>query len=111
MGEEKKPHWWSSTHDVSWSKLKGAIVDEWHKAAAGAGKLEKNVAERAIAFGHGAQEVYGKASAHAGQWTSEIEAKLKADWEQTHKDATNTWDKVRDAVKHGFEKTAGDKKA
>lgn len=102
MDETKKPQWWSSAHDLSWSKVKGAIVDEWHKAAAGASKLEKSVAERAIALGHGAHDVYGK----AGPWTAEMEAKLKADWEQTQKDATNTWGKVREAVKHGYDKTA-----
>lgn len=102
MEEAKKPHWWNNMHDLSWDKIKTAAVDEWHKAAAGAAKLEKSVAERAIALGHGAHDVYGK----SGQWTSDIEAKLKADWEQTHKDATNTWDKVRDAVKHGYDKAA-----
>lgn len=101
MDEAKKPKWWNAVHDVSWSKVRGAIVDQWHSAAAGASKLEKSVAERAIAFGHGARDVYGK----AGQWSADVEAKLKADWEQTHKDATNTWDKVRDAVKHGYDET------
>jgi hypothetical protein len=99
MDEPKKPHWWSAVHDLSWDKVKTAAVADWDKVSAGASKLQKSVAEQAIAFGHGAQDVYGK----TGPWTSEVEAKLKADWEQTHKDAANGWAAVRDAVKHGYE--------
>jgi hypothetical protein len=99
MDENKKPNWWSAVHDLSWSKVKGTAVADWQKVSAGASKLEQTVAESAIAFGHGAKEMYGK----AGPWTSEVEAKLKADWEQTHKGAVNGWATVRDAVKHGYE--------
>ena len=95
------PHWWTASHQQSWDKLKSTMVDEWSKVASAAGKLEKSVAEQALKFGHGANDAYKS----AGVWSKEVEAKLKADWEKTHQDATLTWEKVRDAVKHGFEKT------
>lgn len=95
------PHWWTAAHQQSWDKLKGAVVDEWSKVAGAADKLEQSVAEHALKFGHGAHDVYES----AGAWSKEVEAKLKVDWEKTHQDAANTWDKVRDAVKHGFEKS------
>lgn len=95
------PRWWTQAHDLSWNKLKSSVVDEWHKAVAGAQKLEKSVAEQAMKFGHGASDAFE----HAGKWTEELEAKLKSDWEKTHQDATVAWAKVRDAVKHGFEKS------
>jgi hypothetical protein len=98
---ENKPSWWSSAHELSWSKARAAAVEQWQKVTEGTNKLEKGVAERAIALGHGARDVYAK----TGPWTSDVEAKLKADWERTQKDATNTWEKVRDAVKHGFDKS------
>ena len=109
MAEPTKPHWWSNLHDLSWNKMKAALVDEWHKGAGAAQKLEHSVAEKAIQLGHGARDSYKK----FGGWTSELETTLKKDWETTHKDATATWDKVRDAVKHGWEKshTGGDKQA
>lgn len=97
----KAPHWWTSAHDLSWSKIKSAVVDEWHKAGSAASKLEHSIAEHAMKFGHGATNAYQ----HKGEWTHDVEAKLKADWEKTHQDATMAWDKVRDAVKHGFEKS------
>jgi hypothetical protein len=101
MAEPEKPHWWSNIHDLSWGKVKAAMVEDWHKLAGGMQKLEKNVAESAIQLGHGAREVYKK----FGTWGSELEAALKKDWEATHKDASQAWEKVRDAVKHGWEKT------
>ncbi len=102
MDEVKKPHWWSAVHDLSWDKVKSEAVSNWEKISAGAGKLQKSVAENAIAFGHGAKDIYGK----TGPWSDEVEAKLKADWEQTHKDAVDGWATVRDAVKHGYEALA-----
>jgi hypothetical protein len=97
---ENKPHWWSALHDVSWDQIKKTAIDDWHKVAGQAQKLERAAAERAIAFGHGARDVYGK----VGTWTTDVEAKLKADWEATHKDAAVSWEKVKDAVKHGWER-------
>lgn len=97
----KKPHWWTSSHDLSWDKVKHAMVDEWNKVAAGAEKLEKSAAEHAISFGHGARDAYAK----LGPWSAEVEAKLKADWEKGEHAAGKQWHQVRDAVKHGWDKT------
>jgi hypothetical protein len=98
---ETKPKWWSSVHDLSWDKIKKAAVDDWNKVTDQAQKLERALAERAISFGHGARDVYGK----TGAWTTDMEKKLKADWEAMHKDALSSWEKVKDAVKHGFDRT------
>jgi len=99
--DDKKPRWWKSLHDVSWTQVKSALVDDWHKLVAGTEKLEKGAAEIAIQFGHAAKEVYAK----TGTWGVELEKELKKDWEETHKEAKLTWEQVREAVKHGWEKT------
>jgi hypothetical protein len=101
MAETKQPKWWSPETEASWQKVKNAVVGEWHKVADGAKKIEKVVAEQAIAFGHGARDAYGR----MGTWSADVEKKLKADWESTRHEAGETWDKVRDAVKHGWDKT------
>jgi hypothetical protein len=103
MADDKqpRPHWWNAAHDLSWEKVKGALVADWHKMTEGAQKLEKTLQERALAFGHGARDAYAK----FGVWTADLEKELRADWEKTHKDASANWDKVKDAVKHGWERT------
>ena len=58
-----------------------------------------------MAFGHGAKEAYGRVADKADVWSDELEKKLKVDWEATHKNAAETWEQVRDAVKHGWERT------
>jgi len=109
MANEPKPHWWSALQDTSWEKMRSSIVADWQKlkerSTTAAHSLSKDVQERALSFGHGAKGAYAK----LGAWSADVEQKLKADWEQTHKDATQTWDKVRDAVKHGWEKTVDSK--
>ncbi len=116
----EKPKWWSKVQDVSWDQVKGKLTDEWHKLGVDAGRLGKDAAETAIAFGHGARAAYGKAEEKAGQladkanqkadvWSYEVEKRLKTDWEATHKDAAVAWDKVREAVKHGWEATVAGK--
>ena len=101
----EKPQWWSKVEDLSWDKVKGSLTDEWQKVAGGAQKLEHKLAENAIAFGHGAKSAYNQTAQKMDGWSDEVEKRLKADWEKTHKDASVTWDKVRDAVKHGWERT------
>ena len=101
-----KPHWWNQSHDLSWGKVKTALLDEWHKAGAQAQKLEKGVAESAISFGHGARDAYAK----LGPWSADVESKLKADWEKGEHAAGQSWDKVRDAVKHGWDKSTNGSK-
>ena len=101
-----KPSWWSKVNDVSWDKVKGKLTEDWQKLSTDAQKLGKDAAETAISFGHGARETYGKVAQKADVWSDELEKKLKADWEATHKDGAVAWEKVRDAVKHGWERTA-----
>jgi hypothetical protein len=96
----EKPHWWSSLHDLSWAKVKDGVIEEWHRLQARAQKLEKSAVEKAAAFGHEARSAYQR----LGKWSSEVEARLKTDWESTYKDANLAWDRVRDAVKHGWER-------
>lgn len=101
MSESKKPHWWNAAHDLSWDKVKATLVEDWAKVKKGAEGIGGDVHERALQFGHGAREAYHK----FGSWTVELEAQLKADWEQTHKDAGASWVEVKDAIKHGWERT------
>lgn len=98
---QQKPQWWNSAHDLSWSKVKAALIEDWRKVSKEADRLGKELQERAIAFGHGARDAYARFTS----WSSELESKLKADWEKTQHAADETWDKVREAVKHGWEKT------
>lgn len=96
-----KPSWWNDSLETSWEKVRAHMLAEWNKAVEGKQKLEHQIAEEALAFGHGAREAYPKLLA----WTGELEDKLKADWKRTHKNASETWEQVQNAVKHGWEAT------
>jgi hypothetical protein len=68
---------------------------------------KKRFAERvdveAMAFGHGARQVYREFQV----WSDQLETMLRADWKETGHDAECAWAKVSAAVKHGWQGAAG----
>jgi argininosuccinate lyase len=105
--EAKHPGWWTRANDLSWAKVKTRIMDEWHRIQQEASKLDKKLdqklnrsaEEHAVAFGHGARSAYERFTA----WTTEFEKKLEEDWKAMG--AAQRWEKVRDAIKHGWEQS------
>ena len=96
----KKPKWWTDSLETSWNGVKAEAIAGWDKVVGTQRKLDKGIAEEAIAFGHGARQVYQKIEV----WGSELEDKLKADWKEAGGDAERAWDKVSAAVRHGWER-------
>jgi hypothetical protein len=98
--ETKKPRWWNDRIASSWEKAKTLAMTEWAKVAADTKKLEKTVMERALAFGHGARTAYAKMEA----WTDQVERDLAEEWERLGNDGAAAWAKVRDTVKHEWQR-------
>ncbi len=98
--ETKKAPWWNDRIAASWEKAKATALAEWAKVAGETRKLEKAVVERALAFGHGARNAFSKAEA----WTDQLERDLGREWERLGNDGAATWAKVRDTVKHEWQR-------
>ena len=94
-----KPAWWTDSLETSWSKVKAEAIQDFHKVAQCENNLEHRINAEALAFGHGAREWYHKLQV----WSHELEDLLKADWKETGHRAECAWEKVRAAVRHGFE--------
>lgn len=93
------PRWWTESLETSWNRVKTEAVAEWAQLGEHEKTLEHQIAEEAIAFGHGACETYDKLSV----WGDDLENKLEADWKDSH-EAAHAWESVRDAVKHGWQR-------
>ena len=91
------PRWWTESLESSWARVKTEAVADWKKGVGVENKLENDLAEEAMAFGHGARSAYQKFSA----WGGELEETLKADWKKGHS-GEGAWEKVHDAVRHGW---------
>jgi hypothetical protein len=98
--ETKKAAWWNDRIAASWEKAKASALAEWAKVTADTKKLEKAVAERALAFGHGARSAFSKVEV----WTDQIERDLGKEWERLGNGGAAAWAKVRDAVKHEWQR-------
>ena len=95
----KLAQWWTDKTESSWAAVKKEAVADWDKAVGAEKKLADKAAEEALAFGHGARDAYQKLAV----WGGELEDKLKADWKDGHR-TEHAWDKVKDAVKHGWQR-------
>ena len=95
------PKWWTESIESSWSAAKKDALADWDKLAAAQKELTLAVAEEAIAFGHGARDRFQKFQV----WGAELEAKLESDWKDGHQTA-HAWEKVKDAVRHGWKRAA-----
>ena len=100
--EPKKPAWWNDKIAASWEKAKATAVAEWAKLNERTVGLEKKVAERAMAFGHGARVKFDKLSA----WTDQVEKDLAEEWERLGNDGEAAWSKVRDTVKQQWQRAS-----
>jgi len=98
-----KPAWWTDSLETSWSKVKAKVIQDWHIVARCESNLEHRINGEALALGHGAREQYPKVPV----WSGELEHLLRADWEQAGHRAECTWEKVRAAVRQGFEQADG----
>lgn len=102
--DAERPSWWSSAQDLSWNKVKAGLLEEWRRFEKDAGELDRMAQEQAVKFGHGARAAYAKLTV----WSAELEQQLKADWEAMG--ARQTFEKVRSAIRHGWEETVKDVK-
>jgi len=100
--EPKKPAWWTEKIAASWDKAKATAVAEWAKLNERTVGLEKKVAERAMAFGHGARVQFDKLVV----WTDDVEKQLAEEWERLGNDGEAAWSKVRDTVKTQWQRAA-----
>ena len=85
--------WWSASHDATWQKAQKELVTGWKKSKIQGVHVDATIAESALAFGHGARGNYAK----MGDWTDELEAKLRAEWKNRNATEQN-WGKIRDAM-------------
>jgi hypothetical protein len=92
----RDPSWWDQSLSESWASTKDDALAEWHLMAGQSRKIEKKVAERALAFGHGAGTVYSRFHA----WGVDLEQQLKNDWIQLGRQGEDSWDDVKAAVQH-----------
>lgn len=100
MSDIKKPAWWNDKIAASWTVAKNLAMTEWKKVAADGKKMKEEVVEGALAFGHGARKAYTKFEA----WTDDFERDLSDEWKRLGNDATESWEKVRDAVKSEWQR-------
>ncbi len=96
----RKPHWWDKANEISWNDVKSTLLEGWHSVKSEAKQAGQELQETALALGHGARSRFPKAVT----WTKETEAELKRDWEAMHKEAESSWEQVKDAVQHGWER-------
>lgn len=109
MSEEKKPSWWSDNIAASWNKAKATAVYEWQKLNSATTKdkvaaLRADIAEKAMAFGHGARVHASAGAAKVTQWTDQLEKELSEEWTRLGHDGEAAWTKVRDTVKAQWNK-------
>ena len=98
-----KPSWWTDKVDASWNKVKSEVLADWKKVVGAEKKVEHGIDEQAVAFGHGARQAFGQIKT----WGKDLEAQLKADWQQTTMNVEGTWEKMSAAIKHGWERAVG----
>ena len=77
-------------------------VAEWAKLNERTVNIEKKVAERAMAFGHGARVKFDQLSA----WTDEVEKDLAEEWARLGNDGEAAWTKVRETVKQQWQRAS-----
>lgn len=102
-GRSRKPPWWNESVDSSWSRAKAETIHDWDRITAGKDMLERGIEHEAVAFGYGARRALQSFKA----WGAEVEGILAADWKATGRDAHAAWDKVKGAVKHGWDRATG----
>src|ERR1044071_8838727 len=100
--EPKKPTWWNDKIAASWEKAKATAVAEWAKLNERTVGLEKKVAERAMAFGHGARVKFDQ----LGQWSAQGEKDLAEEGEGRGNDGEAAWAKVRETVKQQWQRAS-----
>ena len=104
MTEDKKPSWWNDKVAESWDKVKGTALKEWEKLNAATSReklapMKAQVAERAMAFGHGARLHAERGMAKAIEWSDTLEKELSEEWTKLGNQGEAAWEKVRDTVK------------
>lgn len=104
MTEDKKPSWWNDKVAASWDKAKATALREWEKLNAATSReklapLKTQIAERAMAFGHGARVHAERGMAKAIEWSDTLEKELSEEWTKLGNKGEAAWEKVRDTVK------------
>ena len=130
MGTMKwQPAWWNEHHASAWERIKEAMRRDWeqtksdvhvkgsHDLDQGVGDTVKQAAgkepippgnapnvkwedvEGPAAYGYAARDQFREHTA----WTSELETKLKTDWEKARAQTGRAWDDVKSHVRRGFE--------
>jgi len=100
---QDRPNWWNDKVESSWNSAKKEAVADWDRLVGAEKKVTNEIAEDAMAFGHGARSAYDKFQA----WGNDLEKKLEEDWTGLGKGSDASWDKVRAAVQHQWQRAAG----
>jgi hypothetical protein len=127
MSQYKNPKWWTKEHDSTWNRVKMAVKRDWdqtkHDVGANEPETNQNVSrtvnqargkevipprgqptyaelEPAHRFGYAARSYYGS---NYDTWNTELENKLKREWEQIAPERRQTWMQDRAAIRHGWE--------
>jgi hypothetical protein len=118
--ESMKRDWEQTTHDFrAGGRDLDQDVDDTVKQAAGKQQipprnvpnapggtdmkrnLDWNDAEMPMAYGYGARQQYG--SQHK-EWNTDLESKLKTEWEGAGSAVKRKWEDVKSAVRRGYER-------
>jgi hypothetical protein len=127
MNKNGNPHWWTKEHDSGWERVKAAMRRDWDQTkhdfggdepdtdqdvddtvAQAAGKRAipprgtptYDDVEPAYRFGYGSRHHYGE---QFTEWDADVESKLREDWRTSNPDGDANWDRIRSAVRRGWE--------
>lgn len=100
---DDKPRWWTDGVQDSWNKVRAQVLQDWETVVQGSQQLDRQLAEDALALGHGARVAYHRIE----NWGRDLESRLQQDWKQMQQAVGRKWEDVRDAVKLGWERAKG----
>ena len=123
----REPRWWTPEHTSTWERVKEAFRRDWeqtkHDVGGDGRDLDQDVDdtlsqavgrqpipsrnrptferdESALRFGYGARRQYRDTYP---EWNDQLQARLRADWEETYQDPNEEWQQYQSAVRRGWE--------
>lgn len=127
MDTYRNPQWWNKDMDSAWDRVKAAMRRDWDQTKHDFGGDEPDTdqdvddtvaqavgkqpipprgmptyedVEPAYRFGYGAHQKY---SEQYTDWNDELETRLREDWRTTGESAEMDWDRMRPAIRRGWE--------
>jgi len=97
-----QPQWWTDGIAAAWSRSREAAINDWRRNGEPLPSLDDALAERALAFGHGARGAYS----HVTTW-DELAPQLRADWSDLGNVHAAAWERVAAIIRHEWLRAAG----